>query len=69
MKRRIAWLIGKWHFDEKRDQAMNTRIWDVLLFLLSNRSEASDPAVRLTAVVAITECVDVSARVSSSPLR
>ncbi|KAG9040256.1 hypothetical protein FRB95_000185 [Tulasnella sp. JGI-2019a] len=58
MKRRIAWLLGKWHFDTKREVGVSRQIWEILLFLLSDRSEASDPAVRLTAVVSVSECVD-----------
>ncbi|KAG8884084.1 hypothetical protein FRB97_005307 [Tulasnella sp. 331] len=58
MKRRIAWLIGKWHVENKRESGVSKQIWEILLFLLSDRSEASDPAVRLTAVVSVSECVD-----------
>lgn len=59
IKRRIAWLIGKWYFHAKPTSSVNRQIWEVLLYLLSDRSDGSDPAVRLTAVFAVSECADV----------
>ncbi|KAG9008544.1 hypothetical protein FRB93_006463 [Tulasnella sp. JGI-2019a] len=55
MIRRIAWLLGKRHFDCMREVGVSRQIWEILLFILFDRSEASDPAVRLTAVVSVSE--------------
>ncbi|KAF8974448.1 armadillo-type protein [Flammula alnicola] len=45
IKRRIAWLIGKW-------------MWEILVHLLQDRGSGSDAVVRLTAASALRECVD-----------
>ncbi|KAG8903449.1 hypothetical protein FRB99_003271 [Tulasnella sp. 403] len=58
MKRRIAWLLGKWHFDDTRSLAVNKKVWEILLAFLTDRSEGSDSVVRLTSVVALYECVE-----------
>jgi hypothetical protein len=34
-------------------------IWEVLVHLLKDRGPGTDPVVRLTAVVALKECLDV----------
>ncbi|KAG8989981.1 hypothetical protein FRB94_013831 [Tulasnella sp. JGI-2019a] len=44
MIRRIAWLLGKRHFDCMREVGVSRQIWEILLFILFDRSEASDPA-------------------------
>lgn len=60
IKRRVAWLIGKWISDECYP-ANNVKIWDILSHLLQNHGSGTDMAVRLTAVTALRECVDVCA--------
>lgn len=59
LKRRIAWLIGKWVSNEGTTPN-SPLIWEVLLYLLQDRGPGTDSVVRLTAAVAIRECVDVS---------
>jgi hypothetical protein len=58
IKRRIAWVIGKWVSDECAQPS--TLVWEVLAHLLSDRSPGTDAVVRLTAATVIRECVDVS---------
>lgn len=58
IKRRIAWLIGKWIGDEC-SPADNPKIWEVLVHLLKDRGQGTDVVVRLTAAIALRECVDV----------
>ncbi|KAF8076536.1 armadillo-type protein [Lyophyllum atratum] len=57
IKRRIAWLIGKWVSDSCASPN-NPRIWEVLVHLLKDRGPGTDYVVRLTAGVALKECVD-----------
>ncbi|KAG5716692.1 Importin-11 [Termitomyces sp. T112] len=57
IKRRIAWLIGKWVSDGCA-KPNNLKIWEVLVHLLKDRGQGTDYVVRLTAVVAIKECLD-----------
>ena len=59
LKRRLAWLIGQWVTSEE-ECAKSPLVWQILVHLLADRSEASDKAVQLTAATAIKECVDVS---------
>lgn len=59
IKRRIAWLIGQW-ISSGCSPANNARIWDVLIHLLQDRGSGTDAVVRLTAAVALRECVDVN---------
>ena len=58
IKRRIAWLIGKW-VSSSCATPNNSRVWEILAYLLQDRGPGSDPVVRLTAAVAIKECADV----------
>jgi hypothetical protein len=58
IKRRIAWLIGKWISSECASPN-NPKVWEVLVYLLHDRGDGSDAVVRLTAAAAIKECVDV----------
>jgi hypothetical protein len=58
IKRRIAWVIGKWVSDSC-SPATNPKIWEVLVQLLTSQGPGTDAVVRLTAAVAIKECVDV----------
>ncbi|OCH87913.1 ARM repeat-containing protein [Obba rivulosa] len=57
IKRRIAWLIGKW-VSEQCSSPNNRNIWEVLVHLLQDRGPGTDAVVRLTAAVALRECVD-----------
>lgn len=58
LKRRIAWVIGKWISDESATPN-NPVIWDALVYLLADRGPGSDAVVRFTAASAIKECLDV----------
>ncbi|KAG8940803.1 hypothetical protein FRC00_012795, partial [Tulasnella sp. 408] len=58
LKRRIAWLLGKWHHDDSRPLAVHVKVWEVLLAVLTDRSAGSDSAVRLAAVIALRDCVE-----------
>ena len=58
IKRRIAWLIGKW-VSEDCASPDNPLIWDILVHLLGNRSPSTDTVVRLTAATALKDCIDV----------
>ncbi|TFK55905.1 ARM repeat-containing protein [Heliocybe sulcata] len=57
IKRRIAWVIGKWVSDSCASPK-NPMIWQVLVHLLQDRGPGSDAVVRLTAVAATRECID-----------
>jgi hypothetical protein len=61
LKRRLAWLIGQWVTSEE-ECAKLTLVWQILVHLLTERGEASDRAVHLSAAVGIKDCVDVSSR-------
>jgi hypothetical protein len=37
----------------------NPILWDVLIHLLGNRGDGTDSVVRLTAAIALRECIDV----------
>jgi len=58
VKRRIAWLIGKW-ISDMCSPADSSTIWEVLVHLLRDRGHGTDAVVRLTAAVALKECIDV----------
>ncbi|KAE8540692.1 hypothetical protein D1P53_003056 [Cryptococcus gattii VGV] len=57
-KRRVAWLIGEWMSGDEESAKLHI-VWQLLLHLLSERGDASDRAVNLSAAVAIKECVDL----------
>ncbi|CAE6405310.1 unnamed protein product [Rhizoctonia solani] len=57
VKRRVAWVIAKWYSD-KQLPASDGTVWEVLRYLVQDQGEASDLVVRLTAAIAIGECVD-----------
>lgn len=57
LKRRIAWLIGQW-ISSECSGANNPMVWQILVYLLQNRGPGTDAVVRLTAVVALRQCVD-----------
>ncbi|KIJ70097.1 hypothetical protein HYDPIDRAFT_178457 [Hydnomerulius pinastri MD-312] len=57
IKRRIAWLIGKW-IGDMCSPATDPTIWEILVHLLQDRGPGSDAVVRLTAANALRECVD-----------
>lgn len=59
LKRRLAWLIGEWVGSDE-ECAKLPLVWQILVHLLGERGESSDMAVRLTAALALKECVDVS---------
>ncbi|KAL0242199.1 hypothetical protein I308_105828 [Cryptococcus tetragattii IND107] len=58
IKRRVAWLIGEWMSGDEESAKLHI-VWQLLLHLLSERGDASDRAVTLSAAVAIKECVDL----------
>lgn len=67
IKRRIAWLIGKW-----AQTSLNPNmpvVWQIIMHLLSDRGPGTDTVVRLTAAMALRECVDVGALLSSITIR
>ncbi|KAJ7507960.1 armadillo-type protein [Mycena galericulata] len=53
IKRRIAWLLGKW-VSEDCTSPRNDLLWKVLIHLLSD----ADAVVRFTATFALRECID-----------
>ncbi|KIJ20291.1 hypothetical protein PAXINDRAFT_166384 [Paxillus involutus ATCC 200175] len=57
IKRRIAWLIGKW-IGDMCSPATDPTIWEILVHLLQDRGPGSDGVVRLTAANALRECID-----------
>ena len=57
VKRRIAWLIGKWVGD-KCASPNDVRIWQILVHLLQDKGTGTE-VVRLTAAAAVRDCVDV----------
>jgi hypothetical protein len=59
IKRRIAWLIGKWVLEECTPPT-NPLIWEILAHLLRDRGPSTDTVVRLTAATALKDCIDVS---------
>lgn len=62
IKRRVAWLIGKW-VREEGPTPNPVLLWEVVLHLLQDRDPVgSDMVVRLTAAEALKDCVNVCAR-------
>ena len=59
IKRRIAWLIGKW-VNNMCARADSPAIWEVLVHLLRDRGPGTDAVVRFTAATVVKICVDVS---------
>ncbi|EJD53690.1 ran binding protein 11 [Auricularia subglabra TFB-10046 SS5] len=57
LKRRVAWLIGKW-VSQCQPRITTSHVWQVLSHLLSDKGESSDIAVRLTASSALRDSVD-----------
>ncbi|KAK7470477.1 hypothetical protein VKT23_001903 [Stygiomarasmius scandens] len=57
LKRRIAWVLGKWMSEQCVDPN-NPLIWRILVHLLGDRQPGTDTVVRLTAAVALREGVD-----------
>ena len=58
IKRRIAWLVGKWIGSESTSPN-DARVWELLVWLLQDRGPGTDAVVRLTAAVALKDCLDV----------
>ncbi|KAI0030712.1 ARM repeat-containing protein [Vararia minispora EC-137] len=65
IKRRIAWLLGRWMM-EQTVPPRETRVWDILVHLLSDNSIAGSEVVRLTAATAIQHSVDAIAVTSDN---
>lgn len=59
IKRRIAWLVGKWVGSDSTSPN-NPKVWQLLVGLLQDHGPGTDGVVRLTAAVALKECLDVS---------
>lgn len=59
IKRRIAWLFGKW-FSVNTISSSKARVYEVLVQLMQAQGEGSDAVVRLTAATALRDCIDVS---------
>ncbi|KAG8829540.1 hypothetical protein FRC17_006424 [Serendipita sp. 399] len=57
IKRRIAWLFGKWAI-ENNISGSRDAIFQTLIYLIRDRGEGSDAAVRLTAASAFKECLN-----------
>ncbi|KAF8639750.1 hypothetical protein AX17_001012 [Amanita inopinata Kibby_2008] len=57
IKRRIAWLLGKW-VSESCASPKDPTIWEILVHLLKDRNPGTDAVVRLTASIALRECID-----------
>ncbi|KAF7355443.1 Importin N-terminal domain-containing protein [Mycena sanguinolenta] len=53
IKRRIAWLLGKWA-SESCISPTNNLVWEILILLLKD----SDSVVRFTAAISLRECID-----------
>ncbi|KAF7790859.1 hypothetical protein EIP86_001817 [Pleurotus ostreatoroseus] len=60
IKRRIAWLVGKWIASDCASPN-NPHVWDLLVWLLKDRGQGTDAVVRLTAAVALKEAIDTLA--------
>ncbi|KAF9569336.1 ARM repeat-containing protein [Agrocybe pediades] len=58
IKRRIAWLLGKW-VAECCTKPNDPKIWEILAFLVQDHGPGTDSVVRLTSVSALRECADV----------
>ncbi|WVO14781.1 hypothetical protein L204_102419 [Cryptococcus depauperatus] len=58
VKRRVAWFIGEWVSGDEESAKLPV-VWQMLLYLLSERGDSSDKAVNITAAVAIKECIDL----------
>ncbi|PFH52845.1 hypothetical protein AMATHDRAFT_1887 [Amanita thiersii Skay4041] len=57
IKRRIAWLLGKWMSDSCAS-VKDPKVWEILAHLLKDRGAGTDTVVRLTAATALRECID-----------
>ncbi|KAJ6539488.1 armadillo-type protein [Mycena capillaripes] len=57
IKRRIAWLLGKW-VSETSTSPPNDLVWQILIYLLKDRKPGTDTVVRLTAAISLRECID-----------
>jgi hypothetical protein len=58
IKRRIAWVIGKW-VSEQCASPQNPRVWEILVHLLQEEGTGTDAVVQVTAAMALCDCVDV----------
>ncbi|KAG8825707.1 hypothetical protein FRC19_010697 [Serendipita sp. 401] len=57
IKRRIAWLFGKWATENSISNCKDI-VFQTLINLIRDRGDGSDAAVRLTAASAFRECID-----------
>ncbi|KAF8528819.1 ARM repeat-containing protein [Hysterangium stoloniferum] len=57
VKRRIAWVVGRWHADESRSTS-KLQVWSLLRHLIQDRGPSTDSVVRLSAAEALKTCVD-----------
>lgn len=58
IKRRIAWMVGKWMSSDSASPN-DPNVWGLLVGLMQGGVPGTDPVVRLTAAVALKECLDV----------
>nr|GAT59975.1 predicted protein [Mycena chlorophos] len=58
IKRRIAWLLGKLISADSCVSVNNPLLWQIFVHLLRDTGPGSDVVVRLTAALALRECVD-----------
>jgi hypothetical protein len=85
LKRRLAWLLGEWastdgehvptengHGNAPPPAAACVKmdlLWQILTHLLTERGDATDKAVQLTATASIKACVDVSVKTAFGHVR
>ncbi|KAF7332027.1 Importin N-terminal domain-containing protein [Mycena kentingensis (nom. inval.)] len=58
IKRRIAWLLGKLVSADSCISPTHPVLWQILVHLLGDRGSGTDSVVRLTAALALRECLD-----------
>ena len=66
IKRRIAWLFGRW-FSEGNVTDSREKVYEVLVHLIQAQ-EGSDAVVRLTAATALKDCVNVRGAYSNGSI-
>ncbi|CAG7848308.1 SubName: Full=Uncharacterized protein {ECO:0000313/EMBL:CCA73991.1} [Serendipita indica DSM 11827] len=57
IKRRIAWLFGRWYAERSLSQSRE-KVYEILVHLISAQGEGSDLAIRLTAATALENCIN-----------
>ncbi|KAF7301791.1 Importin N-terminal domain-containing protein [Mycena indigotica] len=58
IKRRIAWLLGKLVIADSCIAVTDPLLWQILVHLIRDRGPGSDAVVRLSAAIALRECID-----------